>query len=39
MAGMKMKATVSRATIVVYPDPVDFWQESNIATSSGCGMA
>jgi hypothetical protein len=36
-AGLKMKATVSKATVVVYLVPVDFWQESNIATSSGCG--
>jgi hypothetical protein len=38
VAGMKMKATVSRATIVVYPVPVDFW-ESNIAISSVVGVA
>ena len=33
-AGLKMKATASKATVVVYPVPVDFWLESNMATSS-----
>jgi hypothetical protein len=37
-AGMKMKATVSKATVVVYPVPVDFW-EANIASSSVVGVA
>jgi hypothetical protein len=37
-AGLKIKATVSKATVVVYPVPVDFW-ESNIATSSVVGVA
>jgi hypothetical protein len=31
-AGLKMKATASKATVVVYPVPVGFW-DSNIATS------
>jgi hypothetical protein len=33
-AGMKMKATASKATVVVYWRPVDFNWRSNIATSS-----
>jgi len=33
-AGMKMKATASKATVVVYRRPVDFNAGSNIATSS-----
>jgi len=32
-AGMKMKAMISKATVVVYPVPVGFWSESNITTS------
>jgi hypothetical protein len=31
---MKMKATASKATVVVYRRPVDFNAGSNIATSS-----
>jgi hypothetical protein len=33
-AGLKTKAATSRATVVVYVIPVDFWHESNIATPS-----
>jgi len=36
-AGQKIMAMISRATVVVYPVPVDFW-ESNIATSSVVGV-
>jgi len=36
-AGQKIRAMISRATVVVYPVPVDFW-ESNIATSSVVGL-
>jgi hypothetical protein len=32
MAGLKTKATMRNATVVVYPVPVGFWA-SNIATS------
>jgi hypothetical protein len=31
--GLKMNATLSKATILVYPVPVDFSIESNMATS------
>jgi hypothetical protein len=33
-AGQKIKAMISKPTEVVYRVPVDFWLESNIATSS-----
>ena len=36
-AGMKMKATTRKATVVVYPVPVDFWCASTKATSSVVG--
>jgi len=32
-AGMKMKATISKAAVTVYWVPVDFCWESNMATS------
>jgi hypothetical protein len=38
-AGLKMKAAVSKATVIVYWVPVDFWWESNMATSSIFGCA
>jgi hypothetical protein len=33
-AGLKMKPATSNATVVVYVTPVDFWDRSNIPTSS-----
>jgi hypothetical protein len=36
-AGLKMSAPTSNATVIVYPVPVDFCWESNIATSSVAG--
>jgi hypothetical protein len=33
-AGLKTKAIRSRAIVIVYCVPVDFWWESNMATSS-----
>jgi hypothetical protein len=38
-AGLKMKATTRKATIVVYPVPVDFWDVLNITNLLGCWMA
>jgi hypothetical protein len=29
-AGMKINATASKATVIVYPVPVDFWWDSNM---------
>jgi hypothetical protein len=37
-AGLKMKATVSRATVPVYWIPVVFWFDSNTADLLGCGQ-
>jgi hypothetical protein len=38
-AGIKTKATTRKATVVVYPVPVDFCCVANIATPSVTGMA
>jgi hypothetical protein len=37
--GLKMKATINKATVMVYWVPVDFCWESNMATSSVVGCA